>query len=964
MNGDPAITKPDITPEENTAGLPAAGEKRLPRFLRTLLHGEHSYLFWAFFLPFAIMVLIYIAMEVYPFGTSSVLVLDLNGQYIGFFEALRDWVYGEGSLTYSFGRALGGEFLGIYAYYLASPLSYIVALFPKHSILEALFLMLTLKCGLSGLTFGFYLHKTRRGSKSAVIMFSLMYALSAYAVVQQHNTMWIDNLILLPLIAIGIEELIKNRRYKLFTLSLALALLSNFYIGYMTCIFVLAYFFYYYFAHTAKDGNPLGEKYHFWRALLRTGVFSAIAIGISCVVLLPALYSLTFGKTTFSNPNFSPYQRFDFLDLISKLFPGSYDTVRPEGLPFVYCGTLALILLPFYFLSKKITVREKIASGIFLLFFVVSFNINTLDMIWHGFQRPNWLNYRYSFMFCFFVLVLAYKAFSDIRSIEPRSVLAVGSVLCIILFIIQKFDYENMPDFGGIWLSLACVIVLTLAVVMLIRTKAFENTAMIVTVLVCLELFCAGLLNLISLDKDVVISNYASYHTYIDEIQPIIDEIKADDDSFYRMETTEHKKIVDPLCLGFRGFTNSTSTLNSETITFLARMGLSSRSHWSKYLGGTPVFDSLMGLKYLVAKQGEEITSLYTLKTEDELYAAYENPYALPIAYTVSSDVKGVYFSDPGDNTYYDEENDTYVSRYTEYNSPLERMNALVTAMLGSDEKIELFVPVKIADTAYDNINMSYTTGHRKYSPLNSNSAASIIWTLDAVGSNQIFCYFPSDYTREVTLKLNGASYGDYFANESYRIVSLGSFSDGDDVKLTMTLKGDDLYLMSGESYFYYLDEELFAEIMPRLAECGFSIESYTEDHFVGTITGTAERRTVFTSIPYDKGWIVKVDGVAVETYEILDALIAFDIEPGEHTLELTYRPDALVYGIVITAVSSLLLLLIMIFGPALRRRISLLCSKNTENGTDIPAIHADMIIGDDEITGKPDGGKTDNGDG
>ena len=81
---------------------------------------------------------LYIAMEIHPFGNGTVLVLDLNGQYVYFFEALRNMVYGEGSLLYTFFRGLGGEFMGMYAYYLASPLSYLVALFPQDRIQEAL----------------------------------------------------------------------------------------------------------------------------------------------------------------------------------------------------------------------------------------------------------------------------------------------------------------------------------------------------------------------------------------------------------------------------------------------------------------------------------------------------------------------------------------------------------------------------------------------------------------------------------------------------------------------------------------------------------------------------------------------------------------------------------------------------------------------------------------------------------
>ena len=197
----------------------------------------YSYLALTFILPVFLMYLLYLSMEIHPFGDGSVLVLDLNGQYVYFFEALRNKVMEGGSMLYSFSRALGGEFMGIYAYYVASPLSYIVCLFPKTRILEALLTLFLLKTGLCGLTFGYYLHKTsRRLNRYSVVMLSCLYALSAYCIVQQHNTMWIDCVMWLPLVTLGMENLIKYGKFKMFVFFLALSVWSNFYIGYMMCI--------------------------------------------------------------------------------------------------------------------------------------------------------------------------------------------------------------------------------------------------------------------------------------------------------------------------------------------------------------------------------------------------------------------------------------------------------------------------------------------------------------------------------------------------------------------------------------------------------------------------------------------------------------------------------------------------------------------------------------------------------
>ncbi|MBQ2719355.1 MAG: YfhO family protein, partial [Clostridia bacterium] len=394
---------------------------------------EGSYLLFSFLLPLSLMALIYAVIGVFPFGRGSVLVLDLNGQYVYFFEALRDCVWGDSSLLYSFSRALGGEFLGMYAYYLASPLSYLVALFPRDGILDALCLMLLLKQGLSGLSFGYYLRRTTALSPTSTVLFSTVYSLTAYGVVMQHNTMWTDNVILLPLIALGIRALVTEKKYKLYTFSLILALMSNFYIGYMTCIFSVLYFLYIHLALNKEEKNPKGERLFFLRSCGRFALFSLIGGTVSALIVIPAAYSLTFGKNTFTSPTYEFTSKVDLFDIFTKFFFGSYDTVRPEGLPLVYCGTITLLLIPLYFISKRYSVREKAASALLSLLLLFSFSIQVIDMVWHGGQAPNWLNYRYSYMLTFLLIEMAAKAYHGIRDHSARYVVYAAAPLFLFL---------------------------------------------------------------------------------------------------------------------------------------------------------------------------------------------------------------------------------------------------------------------------------------------------------------------------------------------------------------------------------------------------------------------------------------------------------------------------------------------------------------------------------------------------
>ncbi len=841
---------------------------------------KYRFLLTAFVLPALIMWMIYIAMEVYPFGSSSVLVLDLNGQYVYFFEDLRKKVLEGGSFLYTWTRSLGGEFMGIYAYYLASPFSFLITLFSDNHITEGLLLILLLKTGSMGATMAYYLHQTRPTKKLNVLIFSTCYALSSYAIVMANNTMWIDNLILLPLIALGIERLITKRQFKLFVVSLSLAILTNFYIGYMTCLFVAIYFFYYYLAHDNHgENNFWQEENHFWKSLVRITTYSAIAVAIAMVIIYPAYTSLQFGKSTFSNTTYTFAQRFDFLDFFVKLFPGSYDTVRPEGLPFVYCGIIALILVPIYFITSRIRWQERMMSGVILCFLLVCFNINAIDIIWHGFQKPNWLNYRYSFMFIFLLLVMAYKAFGYLKYVNYKHVVFVCGVFAVMLMFIQKQEYEWVGDFKCIWLSLLCLAVFGVALWFEYAGKLHGSATAVIAILVCIELFTSGLLNTIGLDEDVVISSRNSYNSYMQKVRPLVNWVKEYDDSpFYRMEKNFHRKTNDPMTLGFYGISNSTSTLNKPVINMLHRYGYASKSHWTKYLGGTPVSDALLGIRYVIS-DGKTENGVFKELSHDEIndYYIYQNPFALSLAYAADPRAAAL--------------------EITDYESPFELMNALSAALTGSESDIGLFKQLELVSTDFKNIDTGFTSKHRRYSKKDETLSASIEYTVNVKGGVPVYMNIPTDYPRECSLKVDGVSKGTYFGNETDRIVYLGIFPEDSEITVTLELKEDPIYIMTGQDYFFYLDNELFADTFSQIADGNMEISHFDDTHILGTVNAAEGQTLLYTSIVYDEGWIVTVDGEEKELIMTNDCLLAVEITPGEHEISFTYRPKCYTVG-------------------------------------------------------------------
>lgn len=840
-----------------------------------------------FGIPALLMLGLYIGMGHHPIGDASTLILDLNAQYAYFLEGLRDILRGDGSFLYSFSRALGGEFPGMFAYYLASPLNLLVLLFPREQFLYFLLVILVLKTGLCGLSMGYYLRFARRRSRECCISVSVMYALCAYCIVMQHNLMWTDNIILLPLICFGLEDLVQKGRHGKYVFALTLAIITNFYIGYMSCIFSAFYFFAAWLQAEKEKRKPFGVS------LLRMGVWSAVSGAMSAILVIPAYYSLTFGKTTFSNPDFSFVSRFDYLDLLGKFYPGSFDTVQPKGLPFVSCGVIALILFLAFFFVKSVRPERKIAVCGLCVLLCFSFSINTVDMVWHGFQLPNWLNYRYAYMLCFVMLSAAADALDAIRRFPSRWLYSVSLTVFLIPVLLQALGYQGIGNLPVTWIAMGFSVFAALSLFGIRHIRESALSKKMLCLFVCLEMVGSAALNMYGMELDVIYSSWSSYEGFLQEYREAADAVAGAEDSFYRTEKAVHRRSNDNFALGLHGLSNSTSTLNAETIRFLHRMGLAAESHWSKYLGSTPVTDALLGVKYILypseAKMpGQVPPSLYTQYGTYGTVSAYQNPYALSLAFAVPRDAVNLTLSGKPD----EKETEDLASPPIEtekYASPMQLQNAWLRAMGAPSD---VYLPVPSVSQQTDQIRTSTVAGHEAYRPRTPGAKATITFHMTSPANGRLYLYLPTDYPREMSMQVNEKEWGTVLGNETKRILEIGEFQAGDSVSVSLTLKGDVAYIRKDVPLFWYIDEEALAAIYTDLSDGCWNITKWQDNRLEGSITVSEKKPCILTTIPYDEGWHVILDGKEIPFYKAMEALIAFDASPGEHHLKMIYFPN------------------------------------------------------------------------
>lgn len=859
----------------------------------------------AFFLPMVVLEAIYATFQVFPFGNDSLLVLDLNAQYIYYYEAFRDAILKDGSLIYNWSRTLGGEMFGINAYYMGSPFMIIYLLFPKKLITEALLTTALLKTGCASLSFAYYLKKTRGGQTTKIIIFSCMYSLMTYMVMHQMNPMWLDALIYLPLIMLGVEELVKHGKFTLYTVALTLTFIANFYIGYMVAIFTAAYFLYAYF--TLCEYGP-GNARRFFKKTAVFGVFSVLSAAMAAFMLIPTYFSLTLGKFNFSDPSFAPRAKFVLFDMLPKFLFAAYDTCRPEGLPTLYTGTLTLIMLPLYYANNRIDIKRKIMSTVILLFLFISMNFSTLDLIWHGFQNPNWLNYRYSFMICTIMLIMCYDTFSNVEGgYTPASVGKSMLAVLALTVIIDKYKFEYIDVRITIWGTLLFAVLYFSFVAFDVHRLGKRNivTMSVLLGIVCAELYLNGFLTLVSVNEDVVFSSRTSYRSFVDKWLPAADWLKAHDDGFYRTEKTSTRTVNDPMALGIKGISHSSSTLNTDAINYVKKLGYNTGAHWTKYISPTISIDSIIGIKY-VLEDREKNNGLKLIHEENGIYI-YENEYVLPICYPVD---KG------------------YLGYDTTIENPFELQNAMISAMLGSDEIIEFYTPIdssKVRENHYNIQTRTYGEGYTKYYPEDDSMESYLEFTISGVEGKTIYAAFPTNYPRKVRVYINGEWYGYYLENtQNDGIIPLGKLS-GDQsatlmMKLISTNEGGKNEVFLKRELFYAFDTELFAQHISKLRGAVNNLQMEKTTYLTMNITAGANQ-VLYTSIPYERGWIATVDGAEVQVYRTGDGLVGIDLPEGTYRVTLRFLPDYFIYSCIISGASVILFITIIVLSRVFKKR-------------------------------------------
>lgn len=763
----------------------------------------------AFVIAEIIMVCILKAGEFYPFGTKSMLIMDMKGQYVEFLASLRSIFKGESSIFFSWSRSMGGNFIGVFAYYIASPLSFLTLLFPVSRMPEAVELLTILKIGLCSLAFsvyGVYLTEKQGGKwKAAVLIPSICYAFMSYTMVYSLSIMWLDGVIMLPLILLGVEKIFDGAKGLWYVICLTLLFISNYYVGYMVGIFTGIYFLIRLISEYAREDL----KKELLR-LRRFTICSLLSIAMAAPILVCALKDLMTGKLSDGYTGYEPQAstNFVFRMFFSKLLHGKYDSITNSGLPAVYCGFLMMGLAVVYLFLREIKWREKIGMLAVLCLLTVSFYFIKLDKVWHGFQYPNWFPYRYAFLFSFVIIYMALRA--------------------MIMLSKRKWAGRLSP-------------------------AVLYGMTGVLAIAAAIEMGTNGVAMLQGLGNEFGYGEMQEYETFIQKTQPLVEKIKKSDSGLYRINQKYEYSKNDAMLLGYNGMTHYSSTFNAHINSLTPRLGLGQGYFWNSGYGTTPLMDSLFGCRYTIHDSG--MPSCYTfMESTPEGAGSYKNDLALPLLYAVGQECSA---GDLMQQNVFDNQNN-YLAGITG-----EQKNYFINCEFSTTQESASVWSYSVTAAADAPMYLSMT----------SNSSYAMVY-------------------------VNGNPVGSYFTGETSGTLYLGEFKKGDTVYIQVASSDDGTTYSPMFTGIVQMDMEALRETMSSLQKGGIKVKSHKGGSITGTITLGDDQKEIMTSIPYDEGWTISVDGKKVDYTKYADTFIQFPCASGTHKITMHYVSPGFYQGL------------------------------------------------------------------
>lgn len=836
----------------------------------------------AFIIPALIMLLIFIIGDFAPFGNVSVLVADMRYQFVDYIGYMKSVFFGNNDMFYTFSKTFGGDMMGFASYYLFNPFFLILLPFPNDMLPVGIVIMLIITSGFMGLNFHLML-RAIWGNRFSSVIFSTAYAMMGFNMAYINCIHYFFSIMMLPIIILGLFRIMTGRRPNIIYIgSVALSVISCYYIGYMILIFTAAFFICMLASDTIEYKDNKDRIKNAWTVFYST----ILGIGISAFSLLSVLFSLEGQKKAiFKGLMFD--RTFSIIEFFSGLYTGSFRGNISDGLPVIYSGVITVLFVFFYFFNKTIKLRQKICALILFVFLIVGYWIDAFNVMWHGFAHPIGFPYRNSFLFSFLMLFVGYSGFVHIKEGFKKK---NANIIVVIFIVYSAFLYLTGNKYAGPKSILITYLTLAAALILIVAMNE-KNRYVIPAVAGLFVLQFADSLYNGSVSLDAYFEDKYSreesideYKDYIDSTQKLVDYVNAQDSSFFRMDKLFRRSNNDPLMFAYNGLSHYSSCETDQVKTFMGRMGFRNNESWAFYGDASTGFaDCFMGLKYLLSPFDETSKPYKSIYSQDERYI-YCNPYALSLGFGMDESVKYANMKEK---------------------DPFKLQNDIAGRF--SQTNYQIYRPVKISEIRLNNVSEERSI----YTKIDPDQEGSIEYILSITSDDFIYMYADAPHIQNTNLYINGDEKGNYFSQYDWSIREGGYYKPGELVSIKFTVEDDSLEI--DDIYFYYESKQVLKAWYRDAVSTSCNVTKISSSHLKADVDVSETSDYIVFSIPYEEDWKIKIDGEKVKPFKVMDALLAVKISGGKHEIDLRYIPAGIKVGLPVSVISILIALITLI---------------------------------------------------
>ena len=918
----------------------------------------------AFFITLVLYVALAVICRKYPFGDFSVNISDLEAQYAPFLALFRGRMGGAAEashplsfLMYSFGEGLGSNYMSMFGYYLASPFNLLYGLFDVTFIDGFVLMLMVLKMSFASAFMCKFISERAVDRKAYFpIMFGVIYAFSSYAIAYLFQIMWLDGYMYLPLLLYFVERYIAKGKKLGIIITLFLLFLSNYYIAYMAGI--------YSFIYLVVRMAYLGEFKEVKKAVIKIVKFVLMAVldaMILCVILIPVgLNTLGNADPTTSKAG-SDFVLYDAKDILGQIFnglSGELGEVMPSNLPFLFTSTLITALIVLFFVSKAISFKDKIIYLFCLAGVYLSTAVYWFDVAWQVFDEPNWFWHRQTFVFIPLFMVIALKMYENLKKVTVREIITAFAILLGLLVIAQA---SGAITDDKRFLFNAGFIISIFAILFFMRkddwTEAFADMPKILPfilgIMVCFEV--VYIQPLLSTEMTALTLYNGKVESFaesiacmqeLSEARKIVsvknNAFRAEDESIADYSLSNYILEHQNMYGGYRGVTFFNSSSNKSLHRFLKQLGFKVNYNYfaQTYTYCAPDSDAFLSIGAVTTMRDYSNGIFIADDGYGIGYKYYANQNVLPLAFAASDKSYDFDFYQLERATegkdYFSFRNLWYRSLFPEFFSE----DYFLT--LGEDCVSE---PVITNGFAYDWDLTTMTDYLREHGDgtedsedlpgdTSSRSAKDTLGTEDSVMDiyeDNLTTYYRTNKKIPIRIdyKVIAPPDGEYYFNLSVprttgeidvcvdniridhtsagtffsQVYRIGTYKAGDEINVTVSADDDSLKIL--EAYFGYFDYEKFDTQFDQIDKSKVTV-SEASDGYVDLTANIGAGETVITTIPYEDGWKLYVDGNEQEIRPYQNAFIAFDVPQGSHRCELVFTAPGFKPGAVVSVIGIL----------------------------------------------------------